>query len=285
LGTGLAVDTQAPGLCRPYRVDRGDLRHVHDQQRNIQQLRQAQGAIGRLGLGDARMAHGMEHGSGIPCRQQLVGQPTNDLVVLRMNHRHGAMLPREREDREQLVVVEPQSIIGHVDLERGVAVLDQRRQLLPEHLLAGIEDDEVEGVVDDGLRRRQRVIVVDARAQQATPLLHSEGDDRRGAAERGSDRAGIEIVRGLDPHARFLLDVDVAVDAAGQDQAATRIDLLRCCSERLPECHDLAAAHADIAVHPVRRRDHRTVSDDKVELGHCCRKTPCRHRRPIVPWY
>ena len=174
---------------------------MHDQQRHVEQLREAQRALGRLGLGDAWMAHGVEQGRGVSGGEQLLSQPANDLVILRMNHRHGAMLLCQGQDREELIIVEPQPVIGHVDLERGVAILDQRRQLLAEHLLARVEDDEVEGIVDDRFRRRQLVIVVDALAQRAAALLNGEGEDRRGAAERGGDRAGIEIIRGRDPHA------------------------------------------------------------------------------------
>ena len=62
--------------------------------------------------------------------------------------------------------------------------------------------------------------------------------------------------------------MDMAVDAAGQDEAARRVDLFRRCAEGFAERDDLAAADADIAVHTVRRRHHRAVADDEIERGH-----------------
>ena len=51
-------------------------------------------------------------------------------------------------------VGERQALVGHEHLERGVAVLDQRRQLLAEHLLGRVGDDEVERDVDVAAARR-----------------------------------------------------------------------------------------------------------------------------------
>ena len=118
-------------------------------------------------------------------------------------------------------------IVGHVDLERGVAVLDQRRQLLPQRLRAGIGDDQVEGVVDHRLGRRRLVIVLHHLAQRHAAMLGGEGDHRGGAAERRRDGAGVEIVGAHDAHAGLLLDVAVAVDAARQHELAAGIDLAR----------------------------------------------------------
>ncbi len=47
-----------------------------------------------------------------------------------------------------------QALIGHEHLERGVAVMDQRRQFLAEHLLGRVRDDEMERDVDVALARR-----------------------------------------------------------------------------------------------------------------------------------
>ena len=50
-----------------------------------------------------------------------------------------------------------------------------------------------------------------------------------------------------------LGDMDVAVDAAGQDQQPRRVDLARGALERLGQRDDAAAADADVAARACRR--------------------------------
>ena len=135
------------------RLDRLDLRHVHDQQRRIDQARQRDRAVGRLGLGDACMGDGVELRRAMALLDQVMRQPLDHVVVLGMHHDQRAVLAGERQDVEHLVVAHLHGVVGHVDLERGVAVADQRRQVLAQRLRRGIGDDQVEGVVDHGLGR------------------------------------------------------------------------------------------------------------------------------------
>ena len=85
------------------------------------------------------------------------------------------LAPREREHVEHLVVVELEQVVGHVHLERGVAVLDERRKLLAEDLGGGVGDDEVEGVVDDRLGARAAVVRLDHLAQRLPAVLRGDG--------------------------------------------------------------------------------------------------------------
>ena len=81
-------------------------------------------------------------------------------MVLRMNHDERAIAPRRGQHLENLPIVELERVIGRVDLERRVAGLDQRRQLLAGDLLGRIGNDQVERVVDSGLGVRAGVIVL-----------------------------------------------------------------------------------------------------------------------------
>ncbi len=227
LRAGLAEDLEALLLRLPQGLDRLDLRHVHDQHRRIDQPRQRDRAVGRLGLGDARMGDSVELRRTMALLDQMMRQPLDHVVVLGMHHHQRTLAPRQRQDVEHLVVADLHGVVGHVDLERSVAVLDQRRQVLAQRLWAGIGDDEVEGVVDHGLGRRRLVIVVDHLAQRHAAMLGGKRNDGRRPAERRRHRARIEIVGAHHAHAGLLLDMHMAVDAARKDELVAGIDLAR----------------------------------------------------------
>ena len=111
-----------------------------------------------------------------------------------MHHDQGALAPGQRQHLQHLVIAEAQALVGHVDLERGEAVADQRRQLLAQHLLGRIGDDEVVAVVDDGVRPRPLVILLHHLPQRLSAVLGREGDDGGGAAEDGRRGAAPEVV-------------------------------------------------------------------------------------------
>ena len=79
---------------------------------------------------------------------QAVGEETDGVEILGMHHDQRAGLARDRHHFEDLAIAEREVLIGHEHLEGGIAVLDQRRQFLAEHLLGRIGDDEVVAVVD-----------------------------------------------------------------------------------------------------------------------------------------
>ncbi len=232
------------------------------------QLGEADRPVGRLALGDPRMADRVVARRAVAVLEQPRGQPFDHVVVLGMDHDEGALAPRQRQDVEHLVVAELQQVVGHVDLERAVAVADQRRQLLAQHLLARIGDDEVEGVVDDRLGSGGLVIVAHDLAQRLALVLRREGDDGRRPAERRRHRGAVEIVGAHDAVRGFLLDMAVAVDAAGQDQLPRGVDLRRARSEAAAERRDGAVPDTDIAAHGVGRGDDGTVADNEIVLGH-----------------
>ncbi len=70
---------------------------------------------------------------------------------------------RRRQRIEHLAVGELDVVVGHVDLERGVALGDQGGEILAHDLLAGVGQDHMEGVVDQRLAVGALVIAVDRR--------------------------------------------------------------------------------------------------------------------------
>ncbi len=205
-----------------------------------------------------------------PALQESVGQELDHVVVFGVDHDQRALAPRQRQDFEHLAVVEPHRVVGHVDLERGVAVLDQRRQLLSEHLLVGVGDDQVKGVVDDRLGQRRRAVLLDHLAQRLAAMLRGERDHRRRAAERRGDGGAVEIVGADDAKAGALLDMAMAVDGPGHDELAARVDLARRRAEAAAERDDGPVLDADVAMLGVGGRHHRAVFDDEVVIGHGC---------------
>ena len=168
---------------------------MHDQDRQIDDLGERDRPMSRLALGCGGVGDGMELRGGTAGPDQALREPGDDVVVLGVDHHHRALAPRRRENVEDLAVVQLERVVGHVDLERGVAVRDQRRQLLAEHLLGRVRNDQVKGVIDHRLAARAGVVVLDHGAERLAPVLRREGDDAGGAAAGRRDGAGAEIVR------------------------------------------------------------------------------------------
>src|SRR6185503_2407845 len=144
----------------------------------------------------------------------------------------------------------------------------------------------VEAVVDHGLGARALVIVGDGRGDRGAAVLRREWNDGRGAAERRGHRAAVEIVRRHDAHARELLDVAMAVDAAGQHVAALRVEVALARRELRRHGDDLFAGDADVAARGLVRGRHRTVANGQVHstsiLGMICRNNGANMLRILV---
>ena len=154
--------------------------------------------------------------------EQLLGQPGDAVAVLGVDHGHRAVLARHRQHLDDLPVGQLQVVVGHVDLEGGVALLDQGRQLALRHVLGGIGDDQVEGVVDHRLAFGAAVVVVDRLLDAVALLLRRERQHGGGAAAGRRAGAGEEVVGKARAVAGRLVEMAVAVDAAGRDQPAAR---------------------------------------------------------------
>ena len=156
-------------------------------------------------------------------------------MVLGVHHDERPVAARDRHDVEDLLVGEPQAVVGHIDLERAYALRDRRREIAPQGRLVRVRDDQVEGVVDDRLGAGTRSVVRKHCRHGIAAMLRAERHHRRRAAERRRHRRRVEIVGAHDAHRRQLLDVAMAVDAAGQHEPAAGVDLAPAGSERWAE--------------------------------------------------
>ncbi len=75
---------------------------MDQQQRRIDQTRQRDRAVGRLGLGKARVGDGVEFRRAVALIDQVMRQPLDHVVVLGMHHDQRAVAPRHGEDVEDL---------------------------------------------------------------------------------------------------------------------------------------------------------------------------------------
>src|SRR5207247_4869096 len=103
----------------------------------------------------------------------------------------------------------------HEDLERAYTRADRRRQVPLQRALVGIGDDEMKPVVDHRFRARPRVIIRQYFREHVAAVLRAEWDQGGRAAMRRRCRRDIELIRRHYAHRGELLDVAMAVDAAG----------------------------------------------------------------------
>jgi hypothetical protein len=181
-----------------------------------------------------------------------------------VHHHQRALALRDAHDLEKLVILKLPLRVGHVDLERSDAALDRRGQLVLQDLVGRIADDQVEAVVDDGLAARALVVVGDRRRDRRAAVLGGERDDGGCAAERCGHRAAVEVVGGHDSHAGELLDVAMAVDAAGKHVAALGVDVAPARRQLLRHGNDLLALDTDVAAHGLGRGRYGAVANRQV---------------------
>ncbi|MCY1536947.1 hypothetical protein D9M68_724230 [compost metagenome] len=96
---------------------------------------------------------------------KALAEPFDAVSVLGVDHRHRTLLARHRQHVQDLAIIKFQIVIGHVDLERGVAGAYQRRQLVVQYRRRRIADDHVKGVVDMCLALGAAMVVVDGGTQ------------------------------------------------------------------------------------------------------------------------
>ena len=126
----------------------------------------------------------------------------------------------------------------------------------------------MEGVIDGGLGLRRGVVILHDLAHRHAAMLGGEGNDRGGAAAGRRAGAGEEIVRRHDAEGGLLLDMAVAVDAAGKHQLALGVDLAAAPGKCRADCNNAPILDADVGADDVCRGCHRTPSHDELEFGH-----------------
>ena len=180
-------------------------------------------------------------------RERFLHQHVDHAAVLGVHADGAAVLagaPHRAEDAR--VVQHEHAGIGHEQLERGDALLDHRVHLDLD-LVGELGDDHVEAVVDRGLALGLLRSTFPTRGAASASVLNREVDDRRRAAERRGDRAGLEVV-GRRGAAERHVHVRVHVDAAGQDVLALGVDhLVGRHGQRRADGRDLLALDEDVA--------------------------------------
>ena len=168
----------------------------------------------RLALDDDRTGSRMIRWGNLARALELVGEELDRVEVLCMNHDERTVLAGDGEHVEDLAVIQAKARVGHEDLERGIAVGDQCRKVLPETLCCRIGQNEMEGVVDVAATGGLLMIGMDGIAQPLTALLEREGDHGRVATEGGRECTGDEVVGLYSLRAARLGDMHVTVDPA-----------------------------------------------------------------------
>ena len=196
---------------------------------------------------------------------EAVGKEADGVVILGVHHDQRAGLARHAHDVEHFEVGERQPFVGHEHLERGVAVVDQSRQLLAEHAFGRIGNDQVERDVDVAMAVGLGMIGRYHLAEALAFLLHGERQHHGVAAERGRAATGGKIVGHDHAGAGRLRQMNVAVDAARKYEFFMCIDDGVRCAKIVAQRRDPPAADADIAVERVRRCSDRAAADDGVE--------------------
>ncbi|OIQ65547.1 hypothetical protein GALL_528930 [mine drainage metagenome] len=191
-------------------------------------------------------------------------------MVLRVGAQHRAGFARRNENIEQRFVVDLQPVVSHEDLDRGVPLLHQRRNILCEGLQGRIGDDHVEGIVDDRALPGERMVIRQYLGQRHADMLGRERDDRGGPAESGRGRGTLECIGIHDARCRELFDMGVAVDAARQDQFAACINLALADRQTAADGSDALAHDGNIGLEYIGSgRDASAADHDVVGgLGH-----------------
>jgi hypothetical protein len=282
LRAGLAEDRQ-PGVAGARQLGDGLAGgDVDDVQRGAAgDPGELDGAVGGLGL-EQHLADLAVVARIRPARRQgLLDQHVDGDAVLGVHHDRAAVARRALHGPQDLAVVAVEDArVGHEELERGDALVDQQVHLL-ERGVGDVGEDHVEGVVDGTVARGLPLPGVEPLAQRAALRLHREVDDRGGAAPGGGPAAGLEGVGGEGPaecrapaHVAIVIvvvrawaeaHVGVGVDAAGDDVLPGGVDdLVGGVGPALlaPEGDDPLAFHEHIRLNLVGGGDHQPALDD-----------------------
>ena len=158
------------------------------------------------------------------------------------------------------VIEHENSRIGHEQLERRDALLDQPIHLLEDRVV-DLAHDHVESIVDVRLAFGFSVPLVQSLAQRLAVRLDGEVDDGGGPAPGGRRRAGGEVVGGKGA-AEWEFHVRVDVERSRHDVATLRIDhLVGSGLQAVTDGRDRLAVDQDIGLRRVAGRDHRPVLD------------------------
>ena len=127
------MNRQSAALGPAHLLHRLPARHMHDHDGNADDLGVADGAVGGLALDRLGPGNAVIVGRDMALAFETAGEVPDGVVAFAMDHDQRLLAARHFKHVQQLGIVEHEVVIGHEDLERGIAVLDQSGEFLPEH--------------------------------------------------------------------------------------------------------------------------------------------------------
>ena len=110
------------------------------------------------------------------------------------------------------------------------------------------------------------MVALDALTQGLPARLQRKRKDGRVAARRRAAGAALEPVRHHNPRALGLVEMDVAVDSAGQNQETGSVDLGGGARQVFGKRDDPAVFHANIAFADVGGGDDCSAANDQIKF-------------------
>jgi hypothetical protein len=102
-------------------------------------------------------------------------------VVFSVNTDESAVVTRRSQHIEKLLVIKLDAVVGHEDLDRGMALLNELRQMCFKRGVVRISQDHMKCVVNDGAPTGEIVIIGDDAVECVPDVLRGKRYDRRGA--------------------------------------------------------------------------------------------------------
>ena len=197
--------------------------------------------------------------------QRLLDEQVDDAAVLGVHADEAAVLPRAPQRAEDGRVVHHEDAgVGHEQLEAGEALVFDHRVHVAELRVLQLGDDHVERIVGDRFSGGLFHPRVERMAHRAAAILDREVDQARRPAERGGDRAGLEVV-GRRGAAERHVEMRMNVDAARQDVLSRGVDrtvgLEAMRRQVAADGGDCAVLAVDVGDVVVTRRDDAAVGD------------------------
>ena len=110
------------------------------------------------------------------------------------------------------------------------------------------------------------MVALDALAQRLSARLQRECEHGGVAPRRGAAAAALEVVRHHNPRTLGLVEMDMAVDSAGQDEEARSVDLGGGAWQIFGEGDDAAIFHAHVAFADIARCGDRSAANNQIKL-------------------
>jgi hypothetical protein len=156
------MDRQSAPLRPAHLLHRFPARHMHDHDRHADDLGVADGPVRRLALDGLRPRDAVIIRRDMAFLLESISEMPDGVIALAMDHDERLLAASNIEHFQQLFVVENEIVVGHEDLERGIAVAHQRRQFLPKHDRGRIGNDQVKRGVDIAFAFREFAVILHA---------------------------------------------------------------------------------------------------------------------------